>query len=353
MIPALLGLGIWVSPNSQAQAPRLGFNQVECPAASDTVVSVPLQRTPVLLQSQAATVAAAAGAVTVTPILPPSWGAGSLADSHYVRWLTGPHAGRWYAIQGNTAAAITLDTQGDTAEHFQAGHAFSLIEYWTLDALFPPGVQTAIHVSAGTFPHQYRTQVLLFNQDGNGINRPADKIFILTESGWRAAAAGNAPAGSTRLPPGSRFIIRHPPGVAATVFLPHGRVVTGPDVLKLAPDPAARRDHHLSLQRPVPVNLESAGLTAPAFIPSTSHAPASRADELITFDNAAAAFNKPPKHIYYRVGAAWFRDAGLQAANPRAESDVVFPPASGVILRKAPAAGGSQFWTNPAPYLNP
>lgn len=340
-------LCFWVNGYQvSASAGRYGYNLVACPSGSDTVVSVPVQRGPVYFQSKVNAIHRGTESISIVPLLPPTWGSQALASSHYVRWLSGQNAGRWYPVLSNSAQSITISVAGENSQSFADVDSFALVPYWTLDQLFPPSSQKTIHVSQGTLPHQHRTLLLLQDNALPGVNRPASAVLILTPTGWMTAGPASSPAGSTLLRPGATFVVRHPPGVSATSFAPCGKVVAGSDVVRITPDPAGKKDFHVSVQRVVPIALGQAGLGAEVFSSSPNHAAASRLDELQIFDNTATSFNKAASARYYKVGTSWHRDEGLGASNPRAEGDTVLAPASGVVIRKA-AASGMQFWLNP------
>jgi uncharacterized protein (TIGR02597 family) len=329
-----------------SQTARYGYNLVQCPSGSDTHLTVPIQQTPVLFQSRVSRVTPSPGFVTISSVLAPGWGTRTLGADYYVRWLSGQNEGRWSAIQSNTRESITLATAGVQVSSFQAGDRFCVVPYWTLDTLFPPGSQQTIHVSEGLLPHQHRSLVLLNSNAGSGINRSASSVFLLTGTGWVSASSGNTVAGTQRLVPGSTFVVRHSRNVLATSFLPSGRVVSGPDAVRIEPDLAGRKDINVGLQRSVPMTLGASALGSSAFAASLNHSQGFRGDELLVFDNASTAFNKAPSSTYYMVGTFWYRDSGLNASNPRAENESVFLPGRGVIIRKA-AGTEAKFWTTP------
>jgi uncharacterized protein (TIGR02597 family) len=78
-----------------------------------------------------------------------------------------------------------------------------------------------------------------------------------------------------------------------------------------------------------------------AFKPSLSSL--SHADELLTFDNSVAAFNKSASATYFYYQNAW-RKVGLPLSVDVGTSNV-FQPGSGVVIRKQ-AGADSQIWVN-------
>lgn len=345
---------VWLPqlPAAFAQNLMIGFNRVDCPPQSDTLVSVPFMKHPVAaaLVVEGAPDFSAAGKVTIKHAATTAWAADALKDKHYVRFTSGAKAGHWFDILGNEDSSLTIDLNGEASAGLGAGDRFLVVEYWTLDSLFPPATQTAIHPSAGNLGYQRKTSILIPNVTGEGIDLPAEGIYFLTASGWKQSAAGFAPAGGTILPPGLPFIIRHPAGVAATVFEPEGRVLRTPDAVGLARSASLRQDNAVAVLRPVGVALRNSGLDETAFLSSASHEAGDRQDELLVFDNNASGFNKRPSAIYYKVGGAWFREQGEGAANPAADADRALAASGGLIVRKAQGVAGMTTWSNQPTY---
>ncbi|GAB4172370.1 MAG: hypothetical protein Fur0032_11770 [Terrimicrobiaceae bacterium] len=332
---------------------RFGLNQVTCPAASDTHVSVPFLRLPVVFRGKVAAISAGpSGTAVVTSSGNPSWTAGALAGVCYVRILDGVLAGHWLEISANSSTSLTVDLAGLPSGNLAAGDRFLVLRHWTLDSLFPPAEQTTVHISSGNLPFQQKTKVLLPDLGGSGVDLPADSVCFLTASGWKLSAPGFPSAGSLVIPPGSTLIIRHPGGVADTVFMPRGEVLMEKDAVLLATRSSGPQDNDVAIHRPVSVRLSEAGLDTGAFLASTGHDAAQRKDELLVFDNTAVGFNKPASAVYYRVGSTWYRDTGAGAANPVANNDFAFPAAGAAIIRKATSPTAA-VWTNTATYSQP
>ncbi len=352
-IPCLLTLAcvLGLSASASAENLMIGFNRVSCPAKSDTLVSVPFMKHPVKATKSLASVPVpSAGQAVLTPSEATTWTADELKDNYYVRITSGALAGRWYDITGNAAAALTIDLNGEDGSGFAVGNTFMVVEYWTLDTLFPPSTQTTIHASAGNLGYQQKTKILIPNIDDAGINLPAKEIYFLTSGGWKKSAAGYPVAGNTILQPGMPFIIRHPAGVEATDFEPEGRVLRGTESAWIEQTDLNKQDNALAILRPVDVALSDSGLDELAFASSNSHSTADRKDELLVFDNILAAFNKSPSAIYYKFSQNWFLDEGKTDSNSSATSAKALSASGGLIIRKAKGTETSTIWNNQPTY---
>jgi uncharacterized protein (TIGR02597 family) len=340
VFPALL------SSSLQGQT-MVGINRVYCPPETDTVVSVPFMRYPVAANLTLSSSAASAnpGEAVLRPAQSPGWVVDSLADQFYVRFLSGALVGHWFDVIANDANSLTVDLNGLSPGLVSPGDRLALVQYWTLDGLFPPTEQSTVHVSSGRFGFQQKTKVLLANNLDDGINLPASEVFFLTSSGWLESKPGFPPAGDRPLPPGLPLIIRHPGGVEGTFFDAQGQVLTSPNAIVLAESAEAEQDNPVSHFRPIPIRLMDAGLTAAVFKPRSSHANAESGDLLFLYSGISGVFNPSPSAIYYRFGDLWFRDAGLGANNPAADADVL-APSTGFLIRKTPGENRSLIWLN-------
>lgn len=336
---------------AKAQNLMIGFNRVDCPAQSDTMVSVPFMKHPIEASSVVGAVPdlSVTGKATIACTGKKDWAGDALKDKHYLRFTSGSKAGHWFDIVGSTASGITIDLNGGDATGLAAGDRFLVVEYWTLDTLFPSGAQTTVHVSAGNLGYQRGTSIIIPNVTDQGIDLPADAVYFLTAAGWKQSVTGFPAAGATILPPGLPFIIRHPRGVAATKFEPEGRVLRTDDSVGLARG-ASRQDNAVAVLRPVAVALKDSGLDEAAFLSSPTHAPSDRQDELLVFDNSATGFNKRPSSIYYKVAGAWFREDGKGQDNPAADDNEALAASGGLVVRKAKGATGMVTWNNRPTY---
>ena len=163
------------------------------------------------------------------------------------------------------------------------------------------------------------------------------RICSATSRHWAFAAAG-----SELILPGESFVIRHPAGTAPTTFTTMHQVYAGTVSLPLKTSLGKRQDSVVAPPRPVPVALEDLGISG-SFAESLTTGPADRVDELLVFDNSAAALNKAPAAVYFRSGGNWIEDtAGFPLANA-----TLIEPSAGLLVRKAAAAADVMLqWPN-------
>jgi uncharacterized protein (TIGR02597 family) len=111
---------------------------------------------------------------------------------------------------------------------------------------------------------------------------------------------------------------------------------------------SGQQDNPIAIFRPIPISLNNSNLIASGgFVTSNLVGP--RADELLVFDNAAAALNKSPAAIYFYRNGAW-RKAGAAATEDFGNTEI-FGPGNGVLVRKASTTtGASAIWTNSPTY---
>jgi uncharacterized protein (TIGR02597 family) len=337
---------------AMAENLMIGFNRVTCPAKSDTLVSVPFMKHPVKASGSLASAPnlSTAGQAILSLASSGNWTTNEFKGKSYVRFTSGAKAGHWYDILANTNSTLTIDLNGETGSALASGDTFMVVEYWTLNTLFPPGNQTTIHVSSGNLGYQQKSKILFPNITDTGINLPAEGVYFLTSSGWKQSIKEFPIAGDKILPPGLPFIIRHPAGVVSTFFEPQGRVLRSTDSLTLTQAQGSRQDNTVAVYRPVDVPLSNSGLDEVAFTSSASHELGARKDELLVFDNSVLGFNKKPSAIYYKVSGSWFREDGKGAANPAVDQEKALSASGGLVVRKASGTTAIATWKNQPTY---
>lgn len=348
LLPALL-LGAMSSNAAEVASSVVGYNRVDCPGGSDTVVSVPFHRPASFSGLVDGTPNVSGGAATVAV-----QGTDPLVDSelvgeaHYLVFTDGGGGGSVFPITANDTGSITIDTGSGDLAGVADGDRFQAVPYWTLATLFPVATQTAIHLSGGMLSPQRKSTVLFFDESTGGTDLAPDRIFFATGDGWFRSASGFPAADDEIVRPGAAFVIRHPQGEAATAFYPHQVVSTSAFAVDLRTRSEGPQDNAVSLVRPVPVRLADLDLGAPAFLESASNGDPDRKDELLVYDNTAALLNKTPSTIYFRAGGEWRLDD--DSSYPNADDDEISPSA-GLVIRKASTAGGETLqWLNTPRY---
>jgi uncharacterized protein (TIGR02597 family) len=330
--------GFTASPaqESVVSAPS-GFLRVLCKGGSDTRVSVPFH--PVAKWAgpiSADPAAAGAGAMRLSMGFPPAILDGSFAASlHYVYVRAVSSAeGRHFPIVAHSAGTIDIAAEAADLAGLAAGGRIEILPGWTLDRLFPPGQQTTIHPSTGRLSSGRGSEILFFDDEGEGIRLAPSRRFFLNEDGW-IEVGGYEAAGNVPVMPGRAFLIRHPAGSADTSFVAMQQVYTGPVSLPVRVDSGSRQDTTVAPPRPAPVALASLDLDAATFEESPALDGGSRRDELLVYDNTTADINKKPSAVYFRSGGKWIQDT---TGYPDADA-VAIEPSSGLLLRKAQGGG--------------
>lgn len=346
-----------------ATSEAVGLNKITCLPNSDTIVGVPFRALGSLRAALAAPPSVAGDSATLT-FAPGVFTAGELS-SHYVKFIDGDRAGRWYDIQTsansgtpNTASTLTLSLNGDTLGTATTGNRVIIAKYWTLDTLFPPAGATsawsgeplvanghAIVASASSLA--IKTEVLLPNLTGVGTNLSSAASYFITGGAWKKfGALSLTGVGATVLYPDNYFTIRHKVSVTSpTVFRNIGEVQFHSMTIPLASQISSKQDNYIGLPRPVDVRLADLGLDT-SFVNSSSAL--SLKDTILVFDNSVIGRNKSAAATYYRLsGNLWrkFGDGSVDHSNSKISAGC------GFIIRKAPTAvGNTSMWQNTPSY---
>ncbi len=356
LLAAALATGL--ASAQTAYTTPVGYVSQTCKANSDTIVGVPLRQSSV-----------GAGALSVNPdtsTIPgsailtlsgtPGFTVNAFANTHYAKFKDGPAAGQWFVITANTASSLTVNLNGATLSAVST-NALAVLKFWTLAELINPATATtdplttpnAIVASLSTALGGRRTEVLIPSLSGVGTNLAPTVAYFIHGGIWKKAGAGNTDFGTDQLWPDSYVIIRNPAAVTAdTKYTIAGEVEPNEFDYPLATQSAIKQDNYISLIRPIDVSLNGLGLAnTTAFLASTSTALGGRRDELLVFDNAAAARNKAPSASYFVHAGIWKKAGG---GNTDFGTDVI-PAGQGFIIRKYQSGTGETFnWNNTPTY---
>jgi uncharacterized protein (TIGR02597 family) len=342
-------LGFGMPLTAQVYSPVVGYLRFDCPADSDTSVSVPFHQSPRWAGRLLSAPADQGGGVARLSLKgSPSFAAGELTDTaHFLlcRDPAGPE-GRHFRIVAHGAGHVDVDAAvGDLAGLGEDG-LVSVIPAWTLGLLFPPGAQTTFHPSSGRLAPQRGSELLLFDETRAGTDLAPERRFFVTSAGWFEVGSFE-PADGVVIEPGRAFLVRNPPGVAPTSFLAHDQVYVGVVSLPLRVSASKAVDTVLAPPRPVVVKLEDLDFAAEGFKESPSTASGDRRDQLLVYDNATAERNKRPDAVYFRSGGSWLREAdGFPVSNA-----VEIEPSAALVVRKAPGSSdGFVRWVNAPTY---
>jgi uncharacterized protein (TIGR02597 family) len=350
---AAVTCGLAGAQATTAYTTPVGYVSQTCAANSDTIVSTPLR--------QSATFSGAISGAPDTTTVPGSailalggtagLTANQFANTHYVKFSSGTGAGQWFSVTANTANSITINLNGATLSAVSTDR-LDVLKFWTLNELFSPAASTgdplttgnAIVASTSTLAAGRRTQVLIPNLIGVGINLAPTTTYYVHSGLWKKVGSGNTDFGSDQLWPDTYFIIRNPSAVTSqTTYTIAGQVETNEFDVGLATQVAGSQDNFVGLPRPVDVSLNSLNLGGTsAFVSSTSTLAAGRRDQLLVFNNAAVGQNKAPATTYYFHSGIWKK---VGSGNTDFGNDVI-PAGSGFIIRKFTGTGATENWNN-------
>lgn len=342
----LLALGAYAQT---ATTNPVGFVKLTELAASDTIVSAPLERA-----SEFHGLVASVSGSTITVQGTTGWtadqflyAAGTQPKTYFVRFVSGTRAGAYFTVLGNTANALTIDLNGDTLSTVASGDKLQITPYWTLGTIFP-ATDAGVSFEGSTSTLSRKTELLFTAPNASGVNLAASSIFYFYNSSWRKVGVAVATSfDDAVILPDSYFVIRNKtrPGTLTVV----GSVLMSPIEIGLSSLAAGQQDNLVALARPKEVSLDDCGLIASgAFVASAS--PLSRKDQLYVFDNSATGTNKSATAIYYFYNNAWRKVGQPVTANFGAE--LIFKAGTGVIVRKAAngVADATSAWLNNPTY---
>ncbi len=330
-----------------SSTPPIGFIRKDCPANSDTRVSIPLERQAVYIgpvQEASSNVITVQGSPWTDDEF--KFAAGTQDESYYVLVLSGANAGRNYDVTSNSSNTLTVDVGTDSLDSISIGDRIKLLPHWTLSAAFPSGSG----VDPSTNVLQRRTELLVQDDKKVGINNSSVETFYYTQaSSWQGLNSGAADAAV--LPPHKALVVRNSSLATSPVFVGVVPSATQTLVLRIpAGGQDKQQDNPVSLLRPVPVKLNDSGLDDTVFRPSSL--PISRTDEILVFDDDAEAINKSSKFTYYKWAGKWRRLD--RDANYDAGEEEIFTPGTGVIIRKSGTGAATEqvvYWTHEGPTL--
>lgn len=323
---------------------------IPTPITNDTIIGAPLTKPPVF---QGAVSSRSNFVITVSP----SPGFGNLAVTpHYVQPVTGAQAGYFFDVATNTSNSITLVDNGVTPTGLDPSNSFKVIPYWTIGEIFPAGDQNVSFTPSGVSGLNRRTQVLLPNVTGVGINRSAGAVlFFATNAAdptnpavsyWRSTTTGATNMNSTPLLPDSYFTVRNPTNAGTNLAVTiAGNVNTGATAVQLDSTNGLANDNYVSLGRPTDITLNNLGLIqSGAFLQSINASGLGRRDTLLVISNSVPGINKSASVVYYYLTNSGWRSTTTGTNDVGNE---VIPAAIGYIVRKASNnPTGTQFWTN-------
>ncbi|MDF1789664.1 MAG: TIGR02597 family protein, partial [Verrucomicrobiales bacterium] len=198
-----------------SSTPPIGFIRKDCPANSDTRVSIPLERQAVYIgpvQEASSNVITVQGSPWTDDEF--KFAAGTQDESYYVLVLSGANAGRNYDVTSNSSNTLTVDVGTDSLDSISIGDRIKLLPHWTLKSAFPNG--SGVDASPNGF--QRRSELLVQDNTSSGINLASIDTFYYSST-WKGISSLTVDAGNEVLPPHRPLVIRNSDAATSAVFV--------------------------------------------------------------------------------------------------------------------------------------
>ena len=335
----------WPTPAHAETSAPVGFRTTSLLGESDSAISVPFVRPPAFVGSiqstSGSTISVSGSPWTANQFV---YAAGSQSNRYYalIGPATGANAkeGHTYPIIGNGTNTLTVELGPDDLVGIPASAQVSVLPNWTLATVFPASNQN-VSFTPTTSVLAYKTQIRVPNTSAAGINLPA-ATYYFSNSAWHLVGDETTDRGDDPLLPDSYFIVRNLNGAPTLPLVTLGGVSLKKVTVPLITGASAQQDNPVSLLRPLGVALNATGLNRGdgSFVAN---------DELLVFDNAQIGYDKTPA-IYFVDPTVPNGPWRLAGDNVTDRGGDVIPAGTGLIVRKAPTAGGQPaFWTNSLP----
>lgn len=334
----------------------VGLFRITLHGNSDTMVSLPLQRPPLVETTLASLTGSVLTLSADVPALP--------AGGAFVLVMSGTFEGAAFPVTAVTGRALTIDNQGLTLTGFKTvatsnvatADLVAVVPYWTLDTLFPAG--KGINPSTSTLSRA--TEILFFDDSQSGVNLAASASYFYfagnatVAAGWyKVGAPLTSSAGTQRLAPHTYFIVRHNIVGDTKLLIGGGVRMAGylvPLRLRMA---SVDQDNFVALPIATPITLGTSRLVeSGAFVASAS--PTALQDQLLVFDNTQIGHNKASSATYFYFAGNASKAAGWYkvGATSQTADSFTLKPGEGYIIRKFhTATAQTNVWTGLPAYL--
>jgi uncharacterized protein (TIGR02597 family) len=327
----------------------VGYVKQTFAAGSDTIF-VPQLLRPVEFSGAVSSVSASGGnAILVCPSA--TFASGSFTyvattqpKTYFAMVTSGNLTGTGFLVVSNGTGDITVALDGLTAASADIT-GIEIRALWTLNTLFPPSdANVTFTPSTGTTTATRRTQLVMPNFTGTGINRAASAVYFYssTLSDWVATTATSVKAGDTPLVPSQYLIHRNTGGTPvelnATLV---GSLFSKPGAVYVATLTNGANDNPIALARPTDYKLSELGFDDTNFIQSTGTTTATRRDQILVYSTTGSGINRSPTAVYFKTGNTWRATTASTTA-----VDAVIPAGSAVIVRKYQSDGNDKIVMN-------
>ena len=264
--------------------------------------------------------------------------------TYYVSVTSGNLTGTGFLVVSNGSAEITVALDGLSVTSADIT-GIEVRPLWTLNTLFPSSdANVSFTPSTGVNNATRRTQILMLNFNGSGINRGASAVYFYNPavSDWVTTTAVNTKAGDTPLVPSQFLILRNvggtPVELNASVV---GSVFSKPGTLYLSTATTGANDNFVGLPRPTDYLLSEIGFTDSNFTQSTGVNNATRRDQVLVYSTTGTGLNRAPSKVYFKYLGSW-RDTTASGTTV----DPVIPAGSAIIVRKFTSNGNDSVVVN-------
>ena len=343
---ALTALAVPLYSQTTVTTTPVGYVTQSFPTNSDTFIVPQLQRPSEFAGTVSSVSLLTNGTATLSlagSLLPANafqYVSGTQPKTYYALVTAGNLIGTYFTIVSNAVNTITISHDGLTPSSSDIT-AVECRPYWTLNTLFPPSDANVSFVpSASQLGGNRRTQIMIPNFSGSGINRAAALTFFYNASAnvadWVSTSATAVKAGDTIIPPDQYLILRNTGGTPRVLTQTvAGSLVVSPFATYLSTEiistnnRTGQNDNYLGFPRATDYRLSQLGFTDNNFFQSISKLGGGRRDTLLVYSTTGSGINRAASKTYFRFSGSWY-DTG-NTSNP---VDPVIPAGSALCVRK-------------------
>ena len=327
----------------------VGYVKQTFPAGSDTFF-VPQLLRPVEFTGAVSSVSVSGGNATLVcpsaTFSPNSfqYAATTQPKTYFASVTSGNLTGTGFLVVSNGTGDFTVALDGLTVTSADIT-GIEVRPLWTLNTLFPASdANVTFTPSTGVNAATRRTQLVMPNFTGTGINRAASAVYFYNPalSDWVLTTDTGVKAGDTPLVPSQYLIHRNTGGTPvelnATVV---GAVYSKPSAMYFGTLSVGANDNPVGLPRPTDYLLSQYGFTDSNFVQSTGVNAATRRDTVLVYSTTGSGINRATSKVYFKHLNTW-RDT----TDTGTEVDPVIPAGSAVIVRKFQSDGNDKVVVN-------
>lgn len=333
--PLAFAVGVSTNP--------IGCYTIDCPANSDTHISIPVTRTPVFDGKVAAVSANSlifeGGSVFEANEL--VYEQGVQPNHYYAIFKDGPYEGAWFDIVSNTASSVVLECAESTLGEDLVGSSVQIIPHWTLNTLMPNGAGT--HTAKNAIPS---TLVLFYSPDLVGVKfEPI--AFFFSDFGTDSPYSYWCKTGDIDdegnyfnqndfvIPPNSVIAVRNPQNRESTALSFSGSVKMFPSDVSVGIFVSGTNQNNiLTSLSAVPIKLSE--LTDSLIEDGLMEKNTIPVDLLLIYDKSRIVKNKPLLSFYYYYAGEGNSFNGWYKLNGDIKmDDIEILPTDAIYIRKA------------------